>query len=307
MPSTPQAQWQIGKPEDYGLDQAVLDSTAEALQRDSGGSRYGIVVIRRGVLVYERYWNDTGPDDTHIIYSCTKSWGSTLIGIAVTRQLLTVDDPVTKWVPDPVQQVSRDAQIKHLLTQSAQSTPPGSSFRYNSGSVINTLAEALESASGMPGHAFFEQYLAAPLALTLTWPSCPEGGCSDMRYKEGFIQFGDQPPEAPNADIISSTVRDQAKLGWLWANNGDWNGQQLIDPEYVKQATRASVASQPDYGYLWWLENEQQFMGIGGTGECWIDVMPSKQLVIAVLGRAVGLGQGGNWQSFQPIVDSIRD
>jgi hypothetical protein len=48
-------------------------------------------------------------------------------------------------------------------------------------------------------------------------------------------------------------------------------------------------------------------MAIGGTGECWIDVMPSRQLVIAVLGQSVQLGGGGNWQSFQPIVDSLRD
>jgi CubicO group peptidase (beta-lactamase class C family) len=299
-------EWPIGKPEDFGLDSAVLERTADALQQNSQGTRYGMVVIRRGVLVYEKYWNDTGADDAHIVYSCTKSWGSTLIGIAVAQELLSVEDPVTKWVPEPVAGVADGALVKHLLTQTAGSTPPGNSFRYNSGYIINTLPEILEAASGMTGHEFYERYLAAPLGLTQVWAACPAGGCAEARYREGFIQFGDQPPEAPNEDILTGTVRDQAKLGWLWANGGKWNGQQLIDPAYLEAASHVAIASQ-NYGYLWWIENDEQFMGIGGTGECWIDVMPSRELVIAVLGIGFQLGGGGSWAVFQPIVDSLTD
>jgi hypothetical protein len=56
-----------------------------------------------------------------------------------------------------------------------------------------------------------------------------------------------------------------------------------------------------------WIENDQQFMAVGGTGECWIDVMPSRDLVIAVLGIGFQLGGGGSWSAFQPIVDSVTD
>jgi CubicO group peptidase (beta-lactamase class C family) len=298
----------VGKPEDFGLDSAVLESTADGLQRDSNGTRYGMVVIRRGVLVYEKYWMDTKAADEHIVYSCTKSWGSTLIGIAVAQGLVTVDDAVTKWVPQPVTSVVAGAQVKHLLTQSGHASPPGSSFRYNSGSIINTLPEILEAASGMTGHEFFERFLASPLGLSQTkWPACPEGGCANTRYKAGFIQFGDQPPEAPNQDIMTSTVREQAKLGWLWASNGQWNGQQLVDPAYLTAASHPAITAEPDYGYLWWIQNNEQFQAIGGTGECWINVMPSRALVIAVLGVGFQLGGGGDWPVFQPIVDSLRD
>jgi CubicO group peptidase (beta-lactamase class C family) len=302
----PTGEWPVGEPEDFGMDSAVLESTADALQQGSRNTRFGMVVIRRGTLVYEQYWNGTDAETTHEIYSCTKSWGSTLIGIAVAQGLLSVEDEVTKWVPDPVDGVAAGAQVKHLLTQSAHATPPGSNYRYNSGALINTLPEIMEAASGMPGHEFYQRFLATPLGLEQTWPACPEGGCAGTRYAAGYIQFGDQPPEAPNG-IISSTVRDQARLGWLWANRGSWNGEQLIDEAYFDAATSSAIAAQPDYGYLWWLQNDEQFQAIGGTGECWIDVMPSRQLVIAVLGMGFQLGGGGDWPVFQPIVDSLRD
>lgn len=297
----------MGMPEDFGLDSAVLEDTAEALQRSSNGTRHGMVVVRRGVLVYEKYWNGNTADDVHPIYSCQKSWGSTLIGIAVTQGLLTVEDPVRQWVSDPAPDVAEGALVKHLLTQTAHTMPPGAAFRYNSGALVNTLPEILEAAAGMPSHVFYERYLAAPLGLTQSWPSCPAEGCTGTRYKAGYIQFGNDRDDSPNNGLLTSTVRQQARLGWLWANGGQWNDQTLINTEYLAAATRPSFDFQPEYGYLWWLENDLQFMAIGGTGECWIDVMPSRQLVIAVLGTGFQLGQGGNWQAFQPIVDSLTD
>src|SRR5688572_26272287 len=80
-PSTPEPskpwEWPIGKPEDFGLDQATLDSAANTIQR-STGNRYGMVVVRKGTLIYEKYWQGT-KDSRYVIYSCTKSWGSSLI------------------------------------------------------------------------------------------------------------------------------------------------------------------------------------------------------------------------------------
>jgi CubicO group peptidase (beta-lactamase class C family) len=303
-PATP-FEWPTGEPEEYGLDRAVLDAAADSIQRTTG-NRYGMVVIRKGVLIYEKYWQGTA-DDRHVIYSCTKSWGSTLIGIAVTQGLLTVKDDVREWVPMPVSGVSEGALVEHVLTQSSHTNPPGRSFQYNSGYLLNTASEVLEAASGMPSHDFYQRFLVEPLALSMTWPPCPAGGCPGTRYREGYIQFGNQPPEAPNAELPESSVRDQAKLGWLWANNGVWNGKTLISPEYIAAASKPGAGFRADYGYLWWLENEEQFGAIGGVSNCFVNIMPSRQLVIAVLGNDFALGQGGGWASFRSVVDAIQD
>lgn len=304
-PTTRPWQWPIGKPEDFGVQSAWLDDAANAIQR-STGNRYGMVVVRKGTLIYEKYWQGTA-DDKYIIYSCTKSWGSSLIGMAVTQGLLTLKDEVRKWVPMPAQGVSEGALLEHVLTQSSHTRPPGQSFMYNSGYLLNTAPEVLGAATGMTPHAFYERNLVEPLGLTMTWPECPKGGCAGTRYAEGFIQFGNQPPEAPNAELPMSTVRDQAKLGWLWANNGMWEGKQLIDPAYIAAGSKPGAGFRSMYGYLMWIENAEQFGAIGGVGNCYVNVMPSKQLVIAVMGNDAGLGQGGGWSSFQSLVNRIQD
>lgn len=298
-------EWPIGNPEDFGVQQAALDAAADSIQR-STGNRYGMVVVRKGTLIYEKYW-EGGPDDKHIIYSCTKSWGSSLIGMAVTQGLLTVKDEVRKWVPMPAQGVSQGATLEHVLTQSAHTNPPGQSFQYNSGYLLNTAPEVLMAAAGMTAHEFFERNLAKPLNLSMTWPECPKGGCAGTRYPEGFIQFGNEPPEAPNKDLPLSSVRDQAKLGWLWANGGKWQDQQLIDPSYIEAGSKPGSGFRAMYGYLMWIQNAEQFGAIGGVGNCYVNIMPSKQLVIAVMGNDTGLGQGGGWSAFGSLVNSISD
>jgi CubicO group peptidase (beta-lactamase class C family) len=49
-------------------------------------------------------------------------------------------------------------------------------------------------------------------------------------------------------------VRDQAKLGWLWANDGVWNGQRLIASSYIATASMGGAGPNRGYGYLWWVE-----------------------------------------------------
>lgn len=309
--------WPTGSPSQFGLDPAVFETIAENLQAASGNTRLGVVVVKEGTLIYEKYWDAAGPDAKHPVYSCTKSWGSTLVGIAVHQGLLTVDDEVTKWVPQPAPEVGKGALIKHILTQTAQTTPPGMEFAYNSGSIVNTLPEILESASGMSSHSFFARYLATPLQLSLVWPACGATSCSGTRYKPDYIQFGDGGPNP----VMTSTIRDQAKLGWLWLNDGMWNGERLIDTAYIQAATQPSFPSfQSIYGYLWWLNRmgpgvgplgatlrynpdvpDDMYHAIGGIGQCSIAVLPSQRMVIAHVGNLDSNGLGGHWELFAPL------
>ena len=302
--------WPTATPADFGIDQSQLATLADALQTASGGTRSGLVVVKEGALIYEKYWEGDAAT-THQVFSCTKSWGSTLIGIAVRQGLITVEDPVTKWVPQPAREVGGGAAIKHLLTQTGQTTPPGTAFAYNSGSIINTLPEVLEAATGMSSHAFFQSSLAEPLKLTMDWPTCPAGGCAGTRYKADYIQFGDQGPNA----VLKSTIRDQAKLGWLWLDDGVWNGERLLDTSYIAAATEPSFDFQSVYGYLWWLNREGQssvlsfdpevpddmYHAVGGIGNCSIAVLPTQRMVIAHVGALDAGGLGGHWDVFAPL------
>jgi CubicO group peptidase (beta-lactamase class C family) len=302
--------WPLATPADFGIDASQLDELGDALQAASGRTRAGLVVVKEGALIYEKYW-DGDAASTHLVFSCTKSWGSTLVGIAARQGLITVDDPVTKWVPEPAREVGSGAVIKNLLTQTAHTTPPGTSFAYNSGSIINTLPEILEAASGISSHAFFQKFLADPLQLTMMWPTCPAGGCAGTRYKADYIQFGDQGPNA----VLTSTIRDQAKLGWLWLDDGMWKGERLLDSSYIQAATQPSFDFQAVYGYLWWLNREgrssilsfdsqvpdDMYHAVGGIGNCSIAVLPTQRMVIAHVGELDSGGLGGHWDVFAPL------
>jgi CubicO group peptidase (beta-lactamase class C family) len=307
--------WPLASPADFGLDKDQLDTIAGALQNASRNTRAGLVVVKEGVLVYEKYWQG-GAADKRVIYSCTKSWGSTLIGIAVRQGLIMVEDPVTKWVPQPAAAIGEGALIKHLLTQTAHTTPPGQAFAYNSGSIINTLPEVLEAASKMSSHAFYEAFLAKPLQLTMDWPRCGASGCTGTRYKADYIQFGDGGPNP----VLQSNVRDQAKLGWLWANDGVWNGERLLDSSYIQAATQPSFDFQALYGYLWWLNRDgpgvgprgarltknaeapnEMFRAVGGVGHCLIAVFPTQRMVIAHIGDMDSGNLGGHLELFAPL------
>jgi len=304
--------WPTATPADLGLDKAAIDSMGDKLQTASGGTRAGLVVVKEGVLVYEKYWQGDA-ETMHQVFSCTKSWGSTLVGIAVHNGLVAVEDPVTKWVPQPAPEVGTGALLKHILTQTAHTTPPGMEFSYNSGSIVNTLPEVLEAASKMSSHAYFEMVLVKPLKLTMMWPSCAAGGCAGTRYKADYIQFGDQGPNP----VLQSTLRDQAKLGWLWLNDGVWNGERLLDSAYIKAATEPSFDFQAVYGYLWWLNREgkssvlsynaevpnDMFHAVGGIGNCSIGVFPTQHLVIVHAGDLDTGGLGGHWEVFAPLFE----
>ncbi len=110
-------------------------------------------------------------------------------------------------------------------------------------------------------------------------------------------------PDASGTFVGSSfcfaTARDWARFGLLYLNNGMFNGQQILSPDWVKQSvTPSSVAEQGEYGFQWWLNKgkagrrekrlfptlpEDLFFADGFEGQN-VFVIPSKKLVVVRLG-----------------------
>jgi len=116
--------WSFGSPEDHGLDPAKLKVAAEKIG-DIGG-RQGIVFVRAGVIVYEQYWADeyhlATPTHRNPSFSSGKSWGSSMVGVAVTEGLLKVDDLASKYHTPEESGLHPDTTIKHLLTMTSGGT-----------------------------------------------------------------------------------------------------------------------------------------------------------------------------------------
>ncbi|RYG03580.1 MAG: class C beta-lactamase-related serine hydrolase, partial [Caulobacteraceae bacterium] len=116
--------WRKGEPEAHGLSSETLNRAADALALT--GERQGLVVIRNGVLVYERYWrNDyhlASPEWRNVSFSSGKSWGSTMVGLAYTKGLLGLDDLAAVYHRPEISGLRPETTIRHLLTMTSGGT-----------------------------------------------------------------------------------------------------------------------------------------------------------------------------------------
>lgn len=238
----PGAEWQVESPEQHGLSSDRLRAADDAAKQVE--QRYGFLVVKDGVIVHETYFSGD-KDSIYPAFSVAKGFGSALVGIAETKGLLSVTDKVQDWLPIHHPDIVKDATIAHVMSMTAGHEPPGTTYKYTSGPILNSLPNILWLASGMPPYNFYKKELAKPLGLKLEWP----------HLDKGWVQIGTQ--RVQGLPPLPATHRDLARLGLLWLNKGNWNGKQIISKEFIEASIRPPF---PDansaYGYLWWLNTE---------------------------------------------------
>jgi CubicO group peptidase (beta-lactamase class C family) len=305
-PVFPGAEWPVAEPSAVGLDAAALGGVrADAEARDSDC----IAVVKDGLLVEQATWNGTTVDDDHEAFSVSKSITSTLVGIAEGQGFLSVDEPaatyLTEWQGTPSESVT----IRNLLANDSgreyefttdyvgmaaqapdktafalglgQSHPPGERWEYNN-SAIQTLEAVLERATGQDVEAFARESLFQPIGMTSTIRRDDAGN--------PLTFMGTQ-----------ASCLDLARFGYLFLRGGRWEDRQVVPEEWVVDATTPSQPLQPNYGYLWWLNEdgdpqwsdlpEDAYAAIGLGGQV-VLVVPSWDLVATRMGRGFD-GDGG--------------
>jgi CubicO group peptidase (beta-lactamase class C family) len=257
----PGAQWQKVAPASVGLDGAKLAQIAATAKR---GHSNCLVVVRHGKLAGEWYFNGTGPNTTQDVYSATKSFASTLVGIAQDDGDLRTGDRASRWITQWRGTPSQGVTVRDLLSMDSgrkwdvvtdylrllsapdrtafaigvgQDTVPGSEWAYNN-SAVQTLDRVLLKATGQPVASFARKHIFAPLGMAHTTMATDKAG--NAQLFEG----------------IHSTCRDLARFGVLMLDEGSWHGKQIVSPGWVAQATaRSSTKLNAAYGYLWWLNH----------------------------------------------------
>ncbi|HTL19056.1 MAG TPA: serine hydrolase, partial [Patescibacteria group bacterium] len=189
-------------PEQQGVrSEGVLDFL-QAIQ-GSKHEFHSFMMLRHGHVIAEGWWSPYRPELNHMLYSLSKSFTSTAVGLARREGNLTVDDAVISFFPDQVPSDPGDnlraLKIKHLLTMSVghvqDSTPtitkeddwvksflslpianaPGTTFLYNSGATY-MLSAIVQKVTGQKVIDFLKPRLFEPLGITgMTWETCPRG------------------------------------------------------------------------------------------------------------------------------------
>ncbi len=293
----PKKQWRRADPSEQGMDPSVLDALHKRIRRGEFGYIDEMVVIRNGHLVFdETYQNDyvganadrnPSPDqynyynpnwhpfyhgtDLHTMQSITKSITAAVVGIAVERGDLPGVDAQALAKPVAAAGVGQDATLQEVQ--------------------ITNLVPDWSELGGEPVDEYAREYLFRPLGIKkYYWKTTPSG--------------------VPDTDGgLYLTAEDLARIGYLYLNDGKWNGTQIL-PEGWVQATAHSTddANWPsdsedddDPGYHWWLvpyrgSGPSHLLAADGYGGQFLFVVPEKNLIAVFTG----------WNIYAP-VPSIKD
>jgi CubicO group peptidase (beta-lactamase class C family) len=253
---------------------------------------HSLIVAQRGGIVLERYFNgrrDTTPAN---VKSVSKSVISALVGIAVDRKLLSLDQPIAKFFPD-LPESKRGITIEHLLAMQSglESTSnrnygawvqssnwvrhalakpllaaPGTQMIYSTGNT-HILSAILTKVTGRSSWQFAQETLAKPLGFSLApWMRDPQG-----------IYFG--------GNEMVMTPRQMLAFGELYRNGGQVGGRQILSKAFTEETFEPrgrSRISGREYGYGWWVRDMagRKAYYAWGFGGQYIVLVPSLDLTV---------------------------
>lgn len=305
-------------PEKAGISSAALLKFLQAADQ-SGLEFHSFLMLRYGKIVAEAYWKPFGKNHIHTLYSLSKSFTSTAIGLAVKEGLIKETDKIVDFFPgdlpaEPSENLKK-MEVRHLLSMSTGhavdtipkmresnkeswiriflSMPvefePGAHFLYNTGATY-MLGAVLYKVTGKNLIDYLTPQLFQPLGITQAdWELSPEGlntGGYGLRV----------------------TTQDIAKLGQLYLQKGQWEGKEILPEAWVENATSSHIKSydgdgdwSQGYCYQFWRCRHDCYRGDGAFGQYCI-VMPAQKAIIAITSESKNMQEGMNliWEHLLP-------
>jgi len=270
----PEADWEEASPESQGVDAVKLKAAVDDMDRHFGpdGAKE-LVIIRHGRLI----WKGPNVDASHNVWSATKVFTSTVLGLLVQDGKCALDDLAVKYLPDLDDRYPEYAQIRlrHLasmssgyqgqvvnvtpeqpwgeplayLTPAAPLFEAGTQVQYHDHQVF-LLASILIRLAGESEKSLFRRRIAEPIGMT-KWDWGVSGKVDELDLNNAA--------GTPTTPGIQTTAREMARFGLLYLNRGRWNGRQLLPAWFVDEATKNQVPSvgrsaflHGRYGFYWW-------------------------------------------------------
>lgn len=292
-----------------------------------------LLVLKDGAVRYEEYWLTGGRNVQWISMSVAKSFTSALVGIALADGYIkSLEDPIDQYVPELKGSAFEGVRIKDVLQMSSgarfneeysdvtaeihgltkavgpdgslddfipqliNETPPGTRCLYSSGDT-QALGMLISAATGRTITEYMQEKFYEPIGME----------------SDGYWLTDSKKRELAFAGLLM-TARDFAKLGELYRNGGNWNGQQLIPADFVAASIVADAPHlepggpmQGDqvtglgYGYQWWLPEEEPgtYTAMGVYNQ-FVYVDPARGVVIVKLSANPAYGTS-------PDVEDNRD
>ncbi|HEY1765976.1 MAG TPA: serine hydrolase [Opitutaceae bacterium] len=302
-------------PEEQGVSSSALLRFVNAAEKRVD-ALHSFMVLRHGHVVAEGWWTPYAAGEPHQLYSLSKSFTSTAVGLAVAEGKLSVNDPVLSFFPEeapayPTKNLKamrvRDllrmatghraeaihpfpfdskADLVRVFLELPVEDKPGTHFVYNTPGTY-MLSAIVQKVTGQTVLDYLKPRLFDPLGIeNPTWDASAQG-----------ISIGGLG--------LSLRTEDIACFGQLYLQKGQWHGKQLIPAAWIEQATSLQIAngSDPDsdwdqgYGYQFWRCRHGFYRGDGAFGQYCL-VLPQLDTVIAMTSAS---------RNIQSILDCVWD
>ncbi|MFC1545014.1 serine hydrolase domain-containing protein [Gemmatimonadota bacterium] len=294
----PEDDWLRATPEKQGFTQALIDSLGEIMKKNNANG----VLIRNGYILGEWLFGGEA-EKKYDTQSVSKSITSLTLGLAVRDGLIeSIDDYVVDYYPDfDCGEYSDSITFRQLATNTSgialtrwnhQRNPgwmkPGLENHYHNDHWTE-LARALTYVFGKPLKQVMEQSVLPVINAEMDW------------WKDGTIggyvksAGGDSIEVNAGYAFACWSARDLARVGYLYLNNGDWKGKQVLHEEYVRESwteisqpiggrrpdtTRVGRTFSAGYGLGWWTTRDSGIWSMLGNGGQFCTVIPKYNIVM---------------------------
>jgi CubicO group peptidase (beta-lactamase class C family) len=289
----------VDTPAAQGADARGIAAFLDAIERDPRIEPHGLVIQRHGRRIAEGYWTPHTGDRSRLVYSLSKSFTGTALGLQVGEGRLSLDDLVSDHLPElfdaDTDERTRRMTIRHIASMAtghdremileataadpddpvhglftiAPDAEPGTLFAYNQPPVL-ALATILQRLAGESLVGYLRPRVLDPLGIRdVRWARTPTG--VDLGYSGVHT----------NLDAI-------ARLGQLYLDDGTWRGRRLLPEGWVADASSVQVPNpqreEPDwrqgYGFQLWM-SRHGYRGDGAFGQYMV-VLPEYDAVVAM-------------------------
>jgi CubicO group peptidase (beta-lactamase class C family) len=290
-------------PESVGIPSNAIVDWVNELEHEAPDP-HSLMIVRHGKVVAEGWWAPNAPELRQTLFSLSKSFTSTAVGIAIAEGHFGLDDAVVSFFPtEAPAHVSPNLaaiKVRHILAMCTGHTaetvdsagpgvgkgtnlvrgflalpvtnPPGTHFVYNSPATY-MLSAILQKRTGQKLVDYLRPRLFEPLGIeNPTW--------EEDRAGINMGGFG-----------LKVRTEEIARFGQLYLQKGMWGGKRLLPAEWVEAATSRQIETGPTpnpnpdwqqgYGYQFWRGRHGSFRGDGAFGQFCV-VVPAQDLVVAV-------------------------
>jgi CubicO group peptidase (beta-lactamase class C family) len=313
----PEDSWEKSSPLRQGIDPQKIDTAIRYLEANCGKDGIDeLVIIRNGYIVYA----GEHADSIHNIWSCSKTFTSTVLGLLTDRKIVSPQDTAAS-IEYLLQKKYGAVTLANFATMTSGYDAVGKS-RSGSGSedwsrTVYDPAEPLFP----PGTAFAywdeAQMMFARVLTRITGETLENflktevTDAIGMQWSWGTEKEVDGIVINNGCTLVKTDALNLARWGWLFLNSGNWNGKQLISRSWVKKATsvqvpsslpvadtdRKSLEGSGCYGYNWWVNGRKadgKLMMPGAPEGCFLAsgynnnkciVIPEWKMVVVRMGQ----------------------